>query len=510
MAGEGNPAEAKPNQLPEGSKPVEPQKKPDQNPKAEARSEVAVLKEKLETERKNKQERRDLIKKNASTLRIPEGWTANKADEGMMASLAKDQINSKVEEKFKEYEDMLKQYGLGDATNIGVMKVAAKELVYEHFVKNGNNPVTTEAYFSGQMKEKMLELFKGMDKLFKSKKYPYSQPIDMVTAFSDFTGFNFIQNNILNKENLKITLLQQKSVFDAQLKSFEEYLNLGTEIQKLSGDVANAEAGKPEKGKPAATVDIGKMFSEGKLTLTAEPAILLTSAEQLEKPDQFEVSAGVTVKAALDKKLPANLDEALKQKVYAHLLAEMKKTPLAAGEAFTLKENGTWEKINLAEKQQTQAAAEEKAKTDAAAATPEGTNPENPLDFKTGIPFLDKILEFFGKYFNKMVSGGVGVLAAKVGVNKYIEFMGLSDEEKKTAEEMKKVVLGMGINKDTLSILLADSDEMKKILKVASDKKLNWNEYMAKYLDTKEIDFLKKKQEIPAAKISELFLSEKK
>jgi hypothetical protein len=199
------------------------------------------------------------------------------------------------------------------------------------------------------------------------------------------------------------------------------------------------------------------------------------------------------------------LDESLKQKVYAHLLAELKKTPLAQGEAMTLKENGTWEKINLAEKQ----AAEDKAKTDAAT-TPEATTPENPLDFKTGIPFLDKILEFFGKYFNKMVSGGVGVLAAKAGVNKYIEFMGLSDEEKKTAEEMKKVVLGMGVNKDTLSILLADSDEMKKILKIAADKKLNWNEYMAKYLDTKEIDFLKKKQEIPAAKISELFLSEKK
>jgi hypothetical protein len=505
MAGEGNPAEAKPNQLPEGSKPVEPPKKPDQNPKAEARSEVGVMKEKLETERKNKQERRDLIKKNAASLRIPEGWVGNKPDEGMMASVAKGQIDSKVEEKFKEYEDMLKQYGLGDATNVGVMKTAAKEMVYDHFIKNGNNPVTTEAYFSGQMKEKMLGLFKGMDQLFKSKKYPYAQPIDMVTAFSDFSGFNFIQNNILSKENLKQTLLQQKSVFDAQLKSFEEYLNLGTEIQKLSGDVVNAEAGKPEKGKPAATVDIGKMFTEGKLTLSAEPAILLTGAEQLEKPDQFEVSAGVTIKAALDKKLPANLDESLKQKVYAHLLAELKKTPLAQGEAMTLKENGTWEKINLAEKQ----AAEDKAKTDAAT-TPEATTPENPLDFKTGIPFLDKILEFFGKYFNKMVSGGVGVLAAKAGVNKYIEFMGLSDEEKKTAEEMKKVVLGMGVNKDTLSILLADSDEMKKILKIAADKKLNWNEYMAKYLDTKEIDFLKKKQEIPAAKISELFLSEKK
>lgn len=509
MAGEEKQAEAKPNQLPEGSKPIEPQKKPDQNPKAEARSEVGVMKEKLETERKNKQERRDLIKKNASTLRIPEGWVGNKPDEGMIAGMAKDQINSKVDSKFQEYEAMLKQYGLGDATNVGVMKTATKELVYEHFIKNGNNPIATESYFTGAMKEKMMGLFSGMDKLFKSKKYPYAQPIDIVTTFSEFTGFNFMQSGILNKENLKQTLLQQKSVFDAQLKSFEEYLNLGSEIQKLSGEVANAEARKPEKGKPAATVDIGKMFTEGKLTLAAEPAILLTSAEQLEKPDQFEMSAGVTIKAALDKKLPANLDEALKQKVYTHLLAEMKKTPLAQGEAFTLKENGTWEKINLAEKQQTEQAAKDQAKTDAAAATPEGTTPENPLDFKTGIPFLDKILEFFSKYFTKMASGGVGILAAKAGVNKYIEFMGLSDEEKKSAEDLKKVVLGLGINKDTLSILLADSDEMKKILKVAKDKKLNWSEYVAKYLDSKEIDSLKKKQEVPAAKISEMFLSEK-
>lgn len=500
-------AEIKPNQPSEGSKPVEPQKKPDQNPKAEARSEVGAMKEKLETERKSKQERRDLIKKNASTLRISEGWVGNKPDEGMMASVAKDQINSKVEEKFKEYEDMLKQYGLGDPTNLGIMKAAAKELVYDHFIKNGNNPVSTEAYFSGPMKEKMLGLFKGMDQLFKSKKYPYSQPIDMVAAFSGFSGYNFIQNNILNKENLKQTLLQQKSVFDAQLKHFEEYLNLDLEIQKLSGAVVNAEARKPEKGQTEVALDIGKMFTEGKLTLAAEPAILLTSVEQLEKPDQFEVSAGVTIKAALDKKLPANLDGGLKQKVYAHLLAELKKTPLAQGEAMTLKENGTWEKINLAEKQQAEQAAADQAKTDAA--TPEGATPENPLDFKTGIPFLDKILEFFGKYFNKMVAGGVGVLATKVGANKYIEFMGLNDEEKKSAEELKKVVIGLGANKDTLSILLADSDETKKILKVAKDKKLNWSEYLAKYLDSKEIDFLKKKQEVTSAKISEMFLSEK-
>jgi len=490
----------------EEQKKAEAAKKPAQNPTAEARSEVGSMKEKMETERKGKQERRDLIKKNASTLRISEGWVGNKPDEGVMASVAKGSIDSKVEEKFKEYEDMLKQYGLGDATNVGVMKAAAKELVYDHFIKNGNSPGSTEAYFSGPMKEKMLGLFKGIDQLFKSKKYPYSQPIDMVTAFSDFSGFNFIQNNILSKENLKQTLLQQKSVFDAQLKHFEEYLNLGTEIQKLSGDVANAEVGKTEKGKPAPALDIAKMFTDGKLTLTAEPAILLISAEQLEKPDQFEMSPGVTVKAALDKKLPANLDPALKQKVYAHLLAEMKKAPLVEGEALSLKENGTWEKINMAEKQKAQQEAEEKAKTESPT---DETKVENPMDFKTGIPFLDKILEFFTKYFNKMVAGGAGVLAAKAGVNKYIEFMGLNDEEKKSAEELKKVVIGLGADKDTLSILLADSDETKKILKIAKDKKLNWSEYMAKYLDSKEIDFLKKKQEVPAAKISEMFLSEK-
>ncbi|MCC7197481.1 hypothetical protein IT413_04795 [Candidatus Peregrinibacteria bacterium] len=501
MAGEEKQAEAKPNTLPEGPKPVEPQKKPDQNPKAEARAEVGSMKEKMETDRKNKQERRDLIKKNAASLRIQEGWVGKKADNGM-ESMAKPAINSKVDEKFKEYEDMMKQYGLGDETNVSVMKAAAKELVYDYFSKNGTNPITTESYFSGPMKEKMLGLFQGMDKLFKSKKYPYTKAIDMIGAFSEFTGFNFMQNGILNKENLKLTLLQQKSVFDAQLKHFEEYLNLGAEIQKLSGETVNAEKGKP-------TLDIGKMFSEGKLTLSAEPAILLTSAEQLEKPDQFEVSAGVTIKAALDKKLPANLDEALKQKVYAHLLAEMKKNPLAQGEAVTLKENGTWEKINLAEKQQAQQAAEAQAKTDSAEpAKPEGES-ENPLDFKTGIPFIDKILEFFSKYFSKMVAGGVGVLAAKTGVNKYIEFMGLNDEEKKSAEELKKVLVGLGANTDTLAILLSDSDETKKILKIAKDKKLNWNEYVAKYLDSKEMDYLKKKQAVPAAQISAMFLSEK-
>jgi hypothetical protein len=250
------------------------------------------------------------------------------------------------------------------------------------------------------------------------------------------------------------------------------------------------------------------MFSEGKLTLTTEPAILLTSVEQLEKPEQFEMSAGVTVKAALDKKLPTNLDETLKPKVYAHLLAEAKKTPLAQGEALNLKESGTWEKINLAEKQQAQQAAADQAKTDAAPAGT-GETPENPMDFKTGIPFIDKILDFFSKYITQMMTGGAGVLAAKAGLNKYIEFMGLNDEEKKSAEALKKVVLGVGVNKDTLSILLADSDEMKKILKLAADKKLNWNEYVAKYLDTKELEFLKKKQAVPAKQISEMFLSEK-
>jgi hypothetical protein len=500
MAGEEKQPETKPNQPPEAPKPAEPQKKPDQSPKAEARSEVGAMKEKMETERKSKQERRDLIKKNAATLRIPEGWIGKAANTSMEA-IAKPSINKKVDEKFKEYEDMMKQYGLGDEANVNVMKVVAKELVYDYFSKNGTNPITTESYFSGPMKVKMLGLFQGLDKLFKSKKYPYAQAIDMITAFSDFTGFNFMQNGVLNKDNLKQALLQQKSVYDTQLKSFEEYLNLGVDIQKLSGEAANAEKGKPN-------IDIGKMFSEGKLTLTTEPAILLTSVEQLEKPEQFEMSAGVTVKAALDKKLPTNLDETLKPKVYAHLLAEAKKTPLAQGEALNLKESGTWEKINLAEKQQAQQAAADQAKTDAAPAGT-GETPENPMDFKTGIPFIDKILDFFSKYITQMMTGGAGVLAAKAGLNKYIEFMGLNDEEKKSAEALKKVVLGVGVNKDTLSILLADSDEMKKILKLAADKKLNWNEYVAKYLDTKELEFLKKKQAVPAKQISEMFLSEK-
>jgi|GEM_PF-6002526 len=526
MAGNGESAEAKPNQPVEGPKPVDAGTKPELNPKADAGNGIDKMKdkakEKTEADKKQKEERRELIKKNASTLRIPEAWVGPNYDgvDKKGSGFIQDQIDSKVEEKFAQYEAMLKEYGLGDATNIGIMKDAAKELVARYYGKS-SDVMATDAYFSGPMKEKMMNLFKGMDKLYKSKKYPYSQPLDMITAFSDFTGFNFIQNGVLNKENLKKTLTQQPSVFDAMNKHFEEYLNLGVDIQKLSVETVNADKDKP--------LDIGKLFAEGKLTLNGTPKLTVFDQNVFNNPSSSstEVSlAGSTLIAGIQAKLPANMDKSLVDKTTNWLIAEAKKMKPGVGEGLILKENGKWEIYTLAQDAEAKKQAETMIQT-AAADNPTGApagdatgtptdapagdaSSDNPLETKTGIGWLDKIMEFFSKYFTQLFSGGVSVLAAKTGLNKYVEYMGLSDDEKKVAQEFKKVAMGAGLNEKTLIILLSDSDETKKVLAKAKESKLNWNEYLAKYLDSTELDFLKKEQTVPAKKISDMLLSEKK
>jgi len=489
-------AEKKPEAAPTAVEtPIEGPKAPEAAlPKTSA--ELAKLREEIETKKRTKKERQDFLKKEAGGRRTNESWITQKAEEGLTAGIAREVINSGVDEKMEKYLPQFQENGIGDATNAGVIKQAAKDLLYEHYCKTGSSKETTTAYVEGALSQKLSFLLEGLKKIHQNKKYGFNKPVDCLTAFSDFAALGIISGGVLQLEPFKNTLKLEKQDYEFFLKTFEENLIIGGDLTQLGTESANIEA----KGETA--IDVAKMFADGTLVLKAK-----TRITGLKTPADTEK----VMRDVITQNLPENLDPKVKEATLNWLETEIKKIipsqiP-AEGETIEIAENGTIQKIDLAAEEQTLTAAKQQAET-AVAAAAAGAAPEEGSDspFKTGIGFIDKILEPLLKMFDGILIG-LSPMLAKYGLEEWVEFMGLSEGETAKARQFKEACKKIELHKDTMRPLFLSATEMRKILKLQNDKSLSWEDLLAKYLAPAETEELKKKQNLKADKISEMFLS---
>lgn len=475
--------DAKPTEtgLREQEKPrTSPSREAQEKTHAETRAGLNLMQQTIEEEKKEKQERHEFLKKECEKRRNPESWTGKAPEEGLGSSVAKKIINVGVEEKFEAYIDQFRENGLGDQTNINAIKQAAKEIIYSHYLKTGNDKATTTEYIKSGLGAKLKYLLNGLKEINGVTKYGFKKPIDCLQAFSDFTGLNFISNGFTQPENLKKALLLEKSDYEFFLKSFQQSLNINLELTDLSGRETNAAAQKPEK------MDIAKMLKEGKIKLKSEVRITLIAneAENLAR-----------IRKNIYDLLPDNTDPKARDMIASHLTDEVKGFGAKEGETVMISANGEIGKIDLA--------AEQTAKAKTKQSVEEQVKKAETVE--TGGQF-DKFITALLAILQKLMAS-FGAIAAKAGISGIAEFAGLNEAETREAVEFKKMAEKSELNIETLAPLLKNAGEMKKVLKNKKEKGLDWEDYFTKYLSTAESDEFKKKQNLEADKIAESFLS---
>jgi len=444
----------------------------------EIQNNLGHLRDSIEEQRKEKQRRRDFLQQECSKRRNPEQWTKNSPQESITNSIAKELINTGVEQQFTQYLEQFRENGLGDDTNINLIKQAAKDIIYEHYLKTGNDKDTTLAYIKNNLATKLKYLFNELKQISDNPQYGFKKPIDCLQTFSDFTMLNFISAGCVKLENLKSALLLEKSDYEFFLKSFTQYLNINLELVNLSGQEASNAAQQSQK------LDIGQMLKDGKVILKNTVRVPITSNTQTNL---------TALKQAIYEQLSDNADPKTREAIAAYLTEQANKINAKEGEIITISTNGEIGKTNLAVEQAAQAKtiqqAQEQAQKTAAEST-EGFSGTIGKFIAAIMAILQKLLSSFND------------MASKVGLTE--EFEGLNESETKEAAQFKATAQKAGLELKTLRPLFKDKDKMKKILAIKKNQGLTWEDYFKNYLTDSETDQLKKDQTLEAEKIAEM------
>jgi hypothetical protein len=519
-----------------GEEAGEKKEKPAAAPSAEARGELAKLKEKIENEKKEKIKRQEFLKSECTKKRTPEGWITNKPDAGVMAGMAKDVIGNTVDEKFAKYQSQFEANGIGDAGNVTAIKQAVKDIVYDYYIKNGNDQGKTTDYAENRLEPKINFLFNDLKRIFDAKIFPFEKPADCLGRFSEFTGLNFFTNGTLNADGLKSLLLLEKTDYDFFLKSYEQYLIIGAELDKLKTQEDDLAKGTPEgkpAGEPSGTKEPDKKTTPEPAAKTPEgaaqqppegtppsapgsPSAALPEGQFLNNKTRILVAAAAleteeTIRKAVYEQLPPGMDAKARDKTADRLVIEAKKLDAQAGETIEIDTDGTCRKVDLAAEEAAKQAQENPTPSATPSPAPSTETDPNPAippsqestGEKTGIEkFFDKISKFFEK-----IMGFFNGILVKMGLAEAEEFANLQDNEKKEAVELKNAMTKAGLNLETLHPLFTDAEQTKKILKERQDKGISWEDYLTKYLTPAEGDELKKKQDLKADQLAQMLTS---
>jgi hypothetical protein len=505
MAGEDQKPPENPQQTPE-QPPVSEAKKPETqaqgpNPTEVAGVELDAMRKKIETERRQKQERADFLQEESRKKGDKESWAEKPANN---LSLIEGEVKAKIEEKMQKempvIEDAVTKAAL-DRMNVNIIKTAVINHVYEYCTKNftaqelavskfdptGKVEKQLTDYADNTLTPKLKKVIGEIQRIYESKKQYFSSAADCWEKFSTFAGLNIIGNGIFDASKLQETFLLNASAIDFKLSSYEQYVKIEGDLATLSGQEANLDM-QAKAEKPGEKPDIGKLFAEGKLTLTKN--IRLIIPQDANATDQY-------LKDTIGPALPESLEAANREAAITFLTGELKKMNPKALEVFEIAPNGQIIKYDVA--------AEKAKKEQAEAAIAKAEKPESKTDI--GTIFSDFFNDRdFGKLLMGLIALFLGNFGGK-GLTEGQEFMALDVTERKEAQEMKKAMGKFRINMETMRPLFVDAGQTKKILKQKETEKLDWDKFLSGHLSESELADLRQKKDMTAENIANMVLS---
>ena len=422
---------------------------------------------KLEEEKATKERRRLALETESQSGKNQEGWVNRDKGSGALDGAAQSMINGTVESKFDEKSAEFAKYGVTGA-NLAIMKQAAKDLVFDHYCKNGRDQDITKAWVKDTLTPKMLGLLEKMQKIMNDPKYGFKTPLEVLQSFSDFAKLNLLSGGTLGLGGVKNFIVLDQASFDLLSKNFEEYLSLGTDINKLNTDIAKITPAQP--GTP-----------------TAQPG---TPPPQPTTPTTQPPTTPPNIPASTPPATPAPAPASPEAAPPA---------PVKPPETPT------------AQQQPAQAPTAAPAPAAAPGTSPTAAppaKPQEPEEIKTGIAFIDTILGFI-KTLSPGLYASLGTFLKSLGVGKAKEeFAGLDDNQKGEALVLKEMTKTYGLKAEIMAVLFTDGEQTKRVLKNKTDNQIpDWETYLKSFLNGDEQQQLQTNTNLKAPEIAELLLT---
>lgn len=490
-------APQKPPEQKEGAKPPEAQKPPEDKDTAVHAATRLEWKDfmskegldriqKIQERKKQIDEEQKKLREETPGKKNKESWVNNPASSPVFDPKGK--ISEGVEEKGPRIKSKLEAVGLGDETNLTIVKQVLKDVIYEQYTKTGKEESVTKA-FADSLDDKISYLFDELKKLYDSKKHPFATSVELIENFSEFTGTNFFKKGYMQASELKEFTLLEKSSYEAFMTNFTKFHDLGAEKKQLEGEETTLMGKKMEPKE---------LIEQKRITFVKTRVTAPKDAAQLDKVLQGEIA----------KALPPVDDAAVRQKVVDYLAGEVKKLNPQPDEVFELSPDGKWNKVDVAAENQSKDQAKtdaEKQAADATAATTAETKPFNLQEsFKsfgnTIMEILKWILALFGM---KIGAGGIEDLVK--------EWKDVTPEEKTQLKEFMDEGKKYFSKMDNLNKLIKNQDETRRVLalkKQDTKQGENWTQWIQRHISKNEQGQVSYSTTLDAKGVAEMFLSE--
>lgn len=488
------PEQQEGNKTPEAQKPA---LTPEQGVHAAARMEWRDLMSKEGLDRMQKiKERKDQIdaeqkklQEDAAGARSKESWVNNPVDSSWKDGMARDKISTKVEEKFTEYSRDFEDAGLGDATNMNILKQVAKDLIFEYFQKNGSDGDKTANYVKDTLIDKLQYVFKNLKEIFDSKKHGYGKPVEVLEAFSNFSKTDFIKNGYLQASQLKEFLTLEKSSYEKQVTSFAKSMGLTLEKKQLEGEETTVMGKKLE---PKELIEQKKItFNKTRFTAPKDPG-------ELDK----------VLLAEIPKALPPIDDAPTKQKFIDYLIAEVKKLNPKPDEIFELSPDGKWNKIDTAAENKSKDDAKTDAEKQAAETAASGaTKPAESFNLSNTFKDLGNTIMEFIKWFLALFGMKFGTSGAEDFVK---EWKDVTPEEREMVKQFHAESKKYFSKMDNVEKMLKDQDQARRMFTAKkSDTKAdeNWGKWIERHVSKLEQDDIIQNTKIGPKDVADMFIT---
>lgn len=431
-----------------------------------------------ETKSENK-----LSPEDAKRLRDQESWRNNSPfiyipmTEAKVRKTIKEGVAKELTES--PAKDILQKAGFIGSENLTTIQTLMEKIVNEYYLKNKIDEDKTKNYLRGELLPKISAFVDAIDNLFIANKEKFQTIQGCMEQFGAYCGIDFIKSGALNPTSLETLMMLTKPTLD---KLTAGYI---TEVNEQ-----NAE-------KIDANTDATQLSLQVKLN----SALVIVIGPDLSTQEQ-------QIKDQIGANLPATLNPQSKETYLTWALQQLKEKSPNAGETREISKEGVWSDPLTPEqiKEKTQATVVPPPPSDV---TPQGQEIEEE-EYTTGIEFIDSILALA-----KAISPGLHIKISDLLKGFFPpstpEFPGLNLAEKSNAKGFNLAAKRLSLEPATLKTLYQSPDNFKKILTKKNNEKLEWPEYMKKYLTNVEIEILKKKNypdTDSAEKITALFLSE--